>query len=199
MQTINKVVENHVMLDIETLSVDPNAFITSVAMVVFNPYAPECINPECYNESLDPWVEQKGSHIDTNTVVWRQRQDERTKTPLRKAMVEYQSLKNMLLDLEAFMKKHDVKKVWANSPSFDCTIINNAAKRELGREIIPFYKECDVRTAKYFVEQVSGSKVDLGNNHTPYDDCINQINLVQLAHHYMEQINESGTTESRPS
>ena len=186
MQPINQVVELHAMLDIETLSTDSNAFITSICLQTFNPNKKGVTDEPVFVDMYDPWAEQEGAHIDPNTIKWRQRQAEISKAELRRRPNEYSDLKDSLTRLAKFVEEHNVKIVWANSPSFDCTIINNAARRLIGKTIFPYYAERDVRTVKQLLEVVLDRSVELNNNHLSITDALNQIELVQLLYGHIE-------------
>lgn len=178
MPTIQDAVEWHVMVDIETLSVSPNAFITSISAQKFTiPHSPDTELPSRV-WTFDPWREQVGSTIDASTIVWRQRQGEESKADLRGDPDTYHNLETALNELREFIG--DVDGVWANSPDFDITILNSAARRLGQTPIAPFWKSRDVRTAKASLESMLGVKIKVDNDHTPLQDCRNQINKVVL-------------------
>lgn len=195
MQPINQVVELHAMLDIETLSTDSNAFITSICLQTFNPNKMGVTDEPVFVDMYDPWAEQEGAHIDPNTIKWRQRQAEISKTELRRRPNEYSDLKDSLTRLAKFVEEHNIKIVWANSPSFDCTIINNAARRLIGKPIFPYYAERDVRTVKHLLETIGGKPVELHNNHLSVTDALNQLDLVQDLYRHIGAYNYERRTE----
>lgn len=194
-------VGNHAMLDIETLSTDNNAFIIQMAIKMFDPLwltkQPEPLDLKDFNSiehmilsmgiddapamniHLYPWMEQKGSHVDGKTVQWWQSQPWNVKEwfyqPDRMT-----KLSDALEDLKKFLTSNKVDYVWSRSPSFDITIVNNAAKRELGEPLIPFWKERDQRTLHALWETLTGKKYKLDNSHDALADCDNQIKVVQL-------------------
>lgn len=192
--TIQDVVQRHLMVDIETLSTDPNAFITELTAVLFDPVTGHVI--KAMTRYFDPWTEQVGSHIDGRIVQWRQRQSSQK---LRWEKSSYHTLSEGLQDLINFIEKENPAKVWANDPTFDIAILNNAAKRELGRPVFTeFYKECSVRTAKFALEVARDEFIKLNNAHRSDRDCLHQIEVVVK---FMDLIYDakSGTNSSRPS
>lgn len=195
MQPINQVVELHAMLDIETLSTDSNAFITSICLQTFNPNKMGVTDEPVFVDMYDPWAEQEGAHIDPNTIKWRQHQTEISKTELRRRPNEYSDLKDSLTRLAKFVEEHNIKIIWANSPSFDCTIINNAARRLIGKPIFPYYAERDVRTVKHLLETIGGKPVELHNNHLPVTDALNQLDLVQDLYRHIGAYNYERRTK----
>lgn len=194
-------VGNHAMLDIETLSTDNNAFIMQIAIKMFDPLQltkqPEPLDLKDFNSiehmtlsmgiddspamniHLYPWMEQVGSHVDGKTVQWWQQQSWKVKKWLYQPS-EMTKLVDALEDLDGFLTEHNVDYVWSRSPSFDITIVNNAAKRELGKILIPFWKERDQRTLHALWETLTGKKYKLDNSHDALADCDNQIKVVQL-------------------
>lgn len=192
--TIQDVVQRHLMVDIETLSTDPNAFITEFSAILFDPITGYVIS--CMTRCFDPWAEQRGSHIDGKTMQWRQQHPAQR---LRWEGSSYYKLSDGLHDLFEFIEKEKPAKVWANDPTFDIAILNNAAKREFGRPVFTeFYKECSVRTAKFALEVARDEFIKLNNAHRSDHDCLNQIEVVTK---FMDLIYDakSGTNSSRPS
>lgn len=189
MTDLKKVVERHVMVDIETLGTGPNAFITSIGAVEFFPGS--CQPRETRFYRFDPWTDQRGATVDGKTVEWRQKQCEESKVDLRKPVSEYAVLDVALIGLKTFIGESTV---WANSPEFDLTILNSAARR-LGLDpVSQFWKHRDVRTAKMALEMVTGEEIKYENTHHPLDDCRNQIHYV--VEPFLEVLNERRTTRS---
>lgn len=179
-QTIEHAVFTHAMIDIETLSTDGNAFITSIGVVLFgSPGDPGHIH--CMRVmNIDPWVDQSGSHICPDTIRWRQKQSEESKNPLRQPDTAYISLSDAIIKLRQILDYYKVENVWANSPEFDLTIINNAAERLGLPAVTKYWQHRDVRTAKNLLEVYKGSKVEYPVRHDPISDCVDQITFIVL-------------------
>lgn len=178
MSIIDQTVQCHAMIDIETLSTDSNAFITAIGLVIFNPL--NKTDGMVREWVFDPWTEQPGAVIDSATVTWRQQQDAASKAPLRGQANSYYDLGSSLNRIREYLREYNVKRVWANSPDFDLTIINNAAKRLGQKPVTAYYTHRCVRTAKDIMERLTGNRIKLATQHTALLDCHAQIEAVVI-------------------
>ncbi|AIK13748.1 phage-related protein [Pectobacterium atrosepticum SCRI1043] len=176
---------NHVMIDIETMGKNPRAPIASIGAVFFNPKTGE-LGEQFYcrvdfeNDMLN------GAVTDSGTIKWWLRQSPEASaelisddaTPIWGAISQFS---DWLTDNAESLK---TLKVWANSPSFDCTILKSAFERT---EIdIPwnYWNERDVRTMKEVgfaimnMGRFLGTAETIGVKHNALDDAINQVALV---------------------
>lgn len=118
------------MLDIETLSTDPDALVLSVGAVLFDPFAA----PGTFIDRMHvPLVlDQPGSKTDLDTVMWWFGQSEAAKAmvELRKAVPLYTPAQ-MFEEMNAMLTRNNAHggKVWGNSVSFDCGILRRLATR----------------------------------------------------------------------
>ena len=166
--------KNNVMIDIETLSTRPDALILTIAAVKFQRGGKKTRDGEKFYVRVCPEsCRQKGLHIDAATQMWWENQCEEAR---------YEALLNtdriplvQALDrLSAFIGSTDI--VWANSPSFDCVILENAYS--VCGKLAPwkFWNLRDLRTLK----DLAGIKYhSVQNNHNALEDCYNQIDLAQ--------------------
>lgn len=165
---------NDVMIDIETLSTKNNALIVTIGAIKFN--RKDKIKPLDEFDKFYVRINQNsciklGMDIDPNTVEWWKKQSKEARYEVfeNKDRID---IKDALIQLYDFIK--DVKYVWANSPNFDCVILENAFN--ICEIEIPwkFWNLRDCRTA-----------YDLGNtnlknftntiSHNALIDCYNQI------------------------
>jgi len=116
-----------VMLDIETLATDPNAVVTSVGLAVFD--KTDLVEEAGFylNYKSDTGV------IEPRTLRWWLTQAPETLTinllgdmPLQDAATQITKM------------FHQVDEVWANAPTFDCTILRNWFLR-LGHTHAPWH------------------------------------------------------------
>ena len=126
----------NVVIDIETLSLQPNAIILSIGAVADS--------GETFYTELD-WEAQlmAARHVDARTAIWWGKQTEQV--PLLGEVL----LEDCLLDLNQWLADYDKDKlyIWARGPQFDIVILENAY-REFCVEIPWKYKNVrDVRTA----------------------------------------------------
>jgi DNA polymerase III epsilon subunit-like protein len=126
-----------IMVDIETLGTEPGAVIVSIGAVEFGP---EGVRDETYVVVRKESCTNAGLEIDEETVEWwEDRSDE-----AREALSGGVELIVALEHLAEFVDGAD--EVWANSPSFDCRILEHAY--DLAEMELPwsFWQERDYRT-----------------------------------------------------
>lgn len=122
---------NHLMIDIETLSTQPNAVICAIGAVFFEPSTGK-IGPSFY-QTIDPRTSQNcGAHISADTVMWWLKQD---KEPISELVDARSHELDVVLDLSAFIEDtfpettRKSLKVWCKGGSFDFPIIKSAFER----------------------------------------------------------------------
>jgi 3' exoribonuclease, RNase T-like len=168
------------MIDLETLSLDSNAYIRSIGACFFGPGDP-VIYSTFYQCCDGP--NQIGSHIDPDTQAWWSRQSVVAQSALiNQAGVQ---LKPTLEDFSRWVWKFQeqesirllqlpmIVRPWGNGASFDIPIIENAMKRE--RVPIPwrFYDIRCFRTLKALYPNVVAEPFT-GEKHNALDDAIHQ-------------------------
>ncbi|WP_409309010.1 3'-5' exonuclease [Pectobacterium sp. B1J-3] len=176
---------NNVMIDIEALGKKANAPVGSIGAVFFHPVTGELgerfyCRVDFENDMLN------GAVPDGNTIKWwlRQSSDARAElisddaTPIWGALSEFSDwLTDNAESLETLQ-------VWANAPSFDCTILKTAFERTDIDVPWNYWNERDVRTMK----EVGFAIMDMGRflstaetigvKHNALDDAISQVALV---------------------
>jgi len=128
---------DRVMIDIETLGLEPGASIISIGAVRFDTAG----LGETFERSISMTSnEQAGMTIDAETVEWWVGQD----AAASEQLVGGDRLGPVLRDFAQWVD--DADEVWANSPSFDCDLLE-AAYDAVGLEAPwDFYQERDYRT-----------------------------------------------------
>lgn len=164
-----------VMVDIETLSTQPNAFVTQISAIAFDK---EFNIIDTFSINIDVWQRQLGAHIDTKTVEFWQEQPRSVKKNVFGGVA---SAEFALAGFNAWLDTLDINKIWANSPSFDLVILNDMFNRiRPGDNNLPkFYKWLDVRTIKHIGTINNIDFSDLVNKHDSLDDCRNQIEILK--------------------
>ncbi|MEI7161038.1 3'-5' exonuclease [Pectobacterium versatile] len=178
---------NNVMIDIETMGANPNAPICSIGAVFFNPKTGE-LGEQFYCRVDFENDMFNGAVPDGDTIKWwlRQSSDARAElirddaTPIWGAVSKFS---DWLTDNAENLKTLNV---WANSPSFDCTILKTAFERTDIDLPWNYWNELDVRTMKEvgFAIMDMGSFLRLGTEkiigfkHNALDDAISQVALV---------------------
>ena len=152
-----------VMLDLETLGLNPGCVILSVGAAEFDV---DGVGETFYRSiSLDS-CDKVGLEIDAGTLEWWLDQDENVQDQL----VGGESLGDVLEDFAVFYGYAD--EIWANAPSFDCEILE--AAYEAANAPVPweFYQERCYRTLKNLPGAVDVERN--GDHHDALDDAVHQ-------------------------
>lgn len=166
------------MLDIETLGQGSNAFILQICIRLID-------EPDTLTLNIDPWRVQAGSEIDNSTMQWWQKQPKHVRASV---MDGTSSLTDALIALNAFIKKYNIERVWANSPSFDCIILTNAYKRlGIDNSFPKYWAWLDLRTVVTMAKELGADLPKLNNTHNAEQDVINQIDLLKRALAFINQ------------
>jgi DNA polymerase III epsilon subunit-like protein len=151
------------MLDLETLSSRPNAYIFQVGLVSFDGHY--------VRDWRIRWMEQPGSHIDPSTLEWHLDQGTFTRDE-----VYTDHLADVLQQVDRYLHPNDI--IWAQSPDFDCTILADAFRR-LSPYAVPwkFWRTRCVRTILAGVDRSTlPTHESMGlTKHRAVDDCKVQI------------------------
>ena len=172
--------EQSIMIDIETLGVRPGCVVLSIGACEFGPdglgkgfYA--SISPE----SCTNW----GLSIEPSTVLWWMEQSQDARDFITKT--KHTDLDYALIDLHSAFKWKG-KKVWCNGASFDFPILT-AAHNAVGKSVPWEYWAChDYRTIKNIVgrEVYEACKVEPSVAHNALADAMAQAQtLINMSKH----------------
>jgi len=155
---------NRVMVDIETLGQSNEASVISIGAVKFTE---DGVTDDTFYENVDlESATDLGLEIEPGTLLWWLKQDDEVQDVLTGG--------RPLTDvLEEFIEWYgDADEVWANSPSFDCEILESAMDAA-GVEYPWTYKEKrDFRTVYNLPHNVDADDPDVdGNEHNALDDA----------------------------
>ncbi|WP_367154690.1 3'-5' exonuclease [Methylomonas sp. HYX-M1] len=174
---------NDLMIDLETLSLKPNATILTMGAVMFNPISGEtgaelhiaC----CFGQGrdvdigvVDWWAEPKQAAAKTELVAFLKQNPHRLDFALEK--------------LTRFIKRHRPAQIWGNSPSFDLAILTDAYRQHDMTVPWPFWIERDTRTLVNVCRQLTGvdpkKQIEFdGTAHSALADAIYQARYVSKA------------------
>ena len=159
----------HCMIDIETISTQPDATIISIGAVHFNPDCSE-LGPTHYQKVN--WDQNR--HISPATVHWWMQQSDEARTEFITQTNEA-NLHEALSSLQQFVKRG--QQVWGNGCMFDMGILENAyAQMEL-RVPWDFRNIRDVRTICELSNQERPALPE-GQSHNALNDAIYQAKYV---------------------
>lgn len=171
-----------VMIDIETLSTLPNASIVTIGAIQFNRHSghKEIGEMNKFYRRIN-YVENHDFHVDDDTVSWWIKQDRDVKYEALEN-TDRISLPQALQELSSWIGKCEI--IWANSPSFDCVILENAY-RACG---IPIpWKYWNTRDVRTIMDVSNTTKTNYKEKHNALVDCYNQILEVKKAFKNLKQ------------
>jgi hypothetical protein len=175
----------HLMIDIETLGTAPNTVILTVAAQSFDPMGTGYFDSSYY--ARVDFESQSDRSIEDGTLEWWANQNPEAKA---EAFAEEGriALPQVLDELGKLIWKSGV--IWANGPTFDMTILENAYKSHNKPLPWQYYKVRDARTVYNLLPDQNSTHpthqfvIRSGEPHRPashhaLDDCCRQIDLLQ--------------------
>lgn len=160
------------MLDIETLGTRPDARIVQISVQAFRINSDETF--PIANWNVHPFSKQNGASVDSETFNWWSEQDPDV---CWQVMSGGDTLEYALHGLNDYLKEAGVTMVVANSPSFDCVIVENAYRRMgIPNKMPKFYNWIDLRT----ILKMADKKLPTAT-HNAVDDVIAQIKTMREA------------------
>lgn len=188
----------HFMLDLETLDTKPSAHILELALICFCPYTGR-VNEALSRHVRFGLIPQKGATISPSTMNWWVETNEQYFNELLTYRCESdKTLQHVLFELDLLMSDIRVQgsavRVW-NTGMFDVDIINDAARRILGKssQLFNFWEVRDVRSLRQVTEDFGIYNGEWPISHNAKDDCLRQISYV---HSVYGALSERGTTSS---
>ena len=170
------------MMDLETLSVRPNAVILVIGAIKFNRgktlsekiTEKDIKKQDCFYRriTIESCIKE-GMHIDPNTRKWWESQEysvkfeaiiNKDRIPLREALKEFSE----------WFGKFERTKIWGNGSSFDCTILGEAYKICKMNPPWRFWLERDLRTM-LDIGSVRMCDLPQYQKHNALYDCYRQI------------------------
>jgi len=165
---------NHLMIDIETIDVNPTAVILSIGAQGFDPFSTQ-FSQDTYYERFT-MESQDDRTIDDSTIKWWSEQSQSAQDEaFGEGGQPRITLEDGLTKLSKMIWKNNT--IWANGISFDMPIIEHALKQHEMSVPWKYWQVMDTRTIYRLVPEIG----KLGNNHNALADCVNQIDLLQKA------------------
>ena len=170
-----------IMIDIETLSTQGNAVITTIGAVKFNLGTQLTPNNNYFYRRINiQSCIDIGMETEDTTIEWWNRKKD---TPEYEEIFNNKDRLSIVETLNQFSEwlrdgcNSNSIRIWSNGPSFDCAILKSAYKR--CNIILPwkYWNERDVRT----LYDLGGITKNNLNNHNALNDCITQIDGVNLS------------------
>jgi len=171
----------HIMLDLETLSTQPNAAILTIGACVFDPHSKAPIT-EVFERGILPSDAGKFGHVDSDTVAWWGRQ-----TPVARARALGGT--DLLVDALSEFKQWatgptifygDNICVWGNGANFDQVIIRSAYRAVGLLPFWPFYNDrCHRTVVNLIPKPLRPQTIRKGTAHSALDDAVFQAEHLQ--------------------
>ena len=158
---------NRVMVDIETLGLEPGSAILSIGAVKFTENG---LGDELYAEISLTSCQEAGLDIDAETLEWWLSQD----STVSNILTGGAQLEDTLDSFSNWFP--DGAEVWANSPAFDCEHLEAAFEAVGMTEPWEYYDERDVRTLQSLT--CAASLERNGDEHNALDDAKYQARAV---------------------
>lgn len=168
----------HVMIDLETLSTQPNAVVISIGAVIFSPETGE-VGPEIKFNVMSESSQDAGLHIEAKTVQWwfsiPQAARDRLNDPTPQTLLSALESLNMWLLSKAGTDFF----IWGNGATFDNVILRNAYKAVNLHAPWPYRRDACYRTMKAMFPHVKLEQK--GTPHDALDDARHQaLHLCQI-------------------
>jgi len=182
--------DTHLMIDIETMDVEPTAAIVSIGAVIFDPRGDDNVDTLSNNFeiriSLDS-NQRADRSFSASTMVWWMNQSEEARqatfmgdtVPLGIGLQNFSSWINR--------QKPKASRVWAKSPDFDCKILEHAFKNENLIWPFKFWESRCVRTAlELAFSDGDFPNVVAGTAHDALADAKKQVIQIQHCYHILD-------------
>jgi hypothetical protein len=183
---------NEIMLDIETLSTQPNASILSIGAIRFNrtERVPPLNKMDTFYIRIDMRTcDELMMHVDQNTVAWWNKQDEAIRNEAMGDGDDRVSVKEALTRLTNWIGINKDTMVWGNGDDFDCVILGEAY-RAVG--LTPPWKFWNTRDVRTVLDLACIKPWNLRNDykHHPVNDCYRQVDGIKKAFDRLNLYNE---------
>ena len=171
------------MIDIETLSTKPNAAILTIGAIKFSRKGDIKKLKDCdtFYRRVD-WknLQKKDYNFDEDTLDWWYSQKKHVRDEALDNGPRY-PIEKVLDEFSAWYKGSKI--VWANSPSFDCVILENAYQKCKRKPPWKFWSTRDLRTLYDLGGGVRKSDIQNPEAHNALNDAYTQVVGAKHAFH----------------
>lgn len=178
-----------IMIDLETLSTQPDAAIISIGAVVFD-IKTGALSDTLY-KTVGLFSQQHYGHISPETVAWWLQQSDAARQDV--INIESNQYLYALNHVRQFIRRHsdEKTKLWSNGSSFDLVILRNAFQRHGMKVVWQYWQERDVRTIVDLARDITGidpkQQIEfVGTEHNALDDAIHQAKYVSKAYQLLQ-------------
>lgn len=166
------------MLDLETIGINPGVGLIQIAAVPFNVNTGE-ISKNIFSMAINMQHQiDNGFNFDVSTLKWWKRTNNDLFEKLSKDKKTYNIVGK---EFQSYFKTLDNYKnirVWGNSARFDIGLLQGWYRRAIGYDFQPFWntwREMDVRSISALKPDIKSNMEFIGEKHNALDDCRHQI------------------------
>lgn len=173
--------KKHIVIDIETYDTKPTSIILQIAACEFDiNNSGNILSEFVVNVNVDS--QPNRSYSQRTLDWWRDQGKEKHDTLLVNAI----DLQNALSQLLSWLPQDDKYKIWANSPNFDMSILENALNYDIPWK---YYQYLDVRTIKELAKSLNIAipEPDKTQKHTALYDCHYEAFLISSVISHLKQ------------
>lgn len=162
----------HIVLDLETLSTQPNALVLSIGAIGLNKHG-EILSGSEFHLALDQQDQANRRHVSLNTIRWWEGQCEEAQAASFKAPTSHQAfVANALTTFKDYVAQWtgcDVVCVWGNGCSFD-NVILASLYQDWGMEAPwKFWNDRDMRTITSIFPNLKAMPFEGIKHHAQHD------------------------------
>jgi hypothetical protein len=167
----------HLMIDLETLSLAPNAIVTEIGAITFDIHMQDLILDQ-KSWQLDIAVQVKMKrHMDHETIIWWMKQSDAARRKMYDA--QRMAVNTALEEFETTFDWPNIEGIWSHGLNFDIPILEDLIK-QWGKKVPWHYRTPrDTRTLFWLAGGVKPEGHVVA--HSAIDDCIAQARAVQRA------------------
>jgi hypothetical protein len=172
---------NHIMLDLETMSTDPNAAIVSIGAVAID-FENNRLGEEFYRRISLESAMQSGGIVDASTVIWWLQQSEPARREIYSATADIRRACEAFTQYVSEIGDPAQMRIWGDGAAFDNVLLSCTYKRIGLERPWKFWNDRCYRTIKNTYKDIKAA--DFGTAHNALDDAkaqaLHLLNIFKL-------------------
>lgn len=182
---------NHVMIDMETLSVDNDAVILEISLAQFTPLTGEIHSTLKVKFDVKEQINELGKHISYETLfeIWLRKYPKEAQDKVLHDDTDRVSFDEGWQKVFNYLNCIEEVHVWGKGPTFDNAKLRHNLKQWGDDSCFAFYNERCVRTVLALDSKLSKSLLFNGTKHESMSDVehqIKQVSLVLSSFYYLD-------------
>lgn len=168
-----------VMLDLETLGVQPGCVVLSIGAVFFD-FEKGLLGQEFYRNIDRASSEQVGLKVEPDTEAWWAKQNAAARVALQ---ADPQPVRNVVREFHQWFFRNGGVRVWSHGATFDIPLWDAVAKKVGEKNPWKYTTARDTRTAFDLWGFDYNNAKRSGTHHNALHDAKHQAAMLQLAYH----------------